>query len=373
MEHDFIPVNRPLLSSEDAEYVRLAISEGWISGEGKYIQEFEAEFANSTSRKYAISVANGTVALDLVFASLNLGPGDEVILPSFTIISCLNQILRSGATPIFVDADSSTWNMDVSAIEGLISDRTKAILAVHIYGLPVNMQPLVEICQKYEIPLIEDAAEAHGLKYEGRVAGSFGMFSTFSFYANKNITTGEGGMILTDDDDLAQKIRTLRNLGFSQERRFVHNVLGWNARLSSIQAALGTSQLKRLESIVEQRKSLGARYHEAFKDIPALVMPVVETTHSKNNYWVFGMVLREDAGLSAIEAMTMLASNGIGSRPFFFPLHKQPVLRDFGFEVQPSLPVAEWLGNKGFYIPNGLGITEPEICRVIEVVSSVFR
>ena len=373
MTQEFIPVNIPWITDEDADYVRKAVAEGWVSGEGKYVTEFEGAMADLCDRRYAIAVSNGSVAIDLVIEALGVGPGDEVILPSFTIISCLAQILRSGATPVFVDAMPDTWNMDVAQVERLVTAKTKAIIAVHIYGLPVDMDPLLEIANRYAIPVIEDAAESHGLIYKDRLAGSMGLVSTFSFYANKNITTGEGGMVMTDDEQLAQKIRSLRNLAFKPEKRFVHEELGWNARMSSLQAALGASQIKRLGLILQKRRYLGLRYRNAFKSLPDITLPLESTDYATNDYWVFGIVLNKTHGRSALEVMSQLETLGIGTRPFFFPLHMQPLLVGDRFEpASRGFPSAELLGSNGFYIPNGLGMSEHQIDRVIESVISVL-
>jgi perosamine synthetase len=370
---EFIPVNIPWITEEDADYVRKAAAEGWVSGEGKYVTEFEDAMADLCDRRYAIAVSNGSVAIDLVIEALGVGPGDEVILPSFTIISCLAQILRSGATPVFVDAMPDTWNMDVAQVESLVTAKTKAIIAVHIYGLPVDMDPLLEIASKFGIPVVEDAAESHGLLYKGRVAGSMGLVSTFSFYANKNITTGEGGMVLTDNENFAHKIRSLRNLAFIPEKRFVHEELGWNARMSSLQAALGASQIKRLGLILQKRRYLGLRYRDAFGSLPDITLPLESTEYATNDYWVFGMVLSKTHRRTTLEVMSQLEALGIGTRPFFYPLHMQPVLAGDRFEPSSrSLPGAELLGSNGFYIPNGLGMSEHQIDRVIESVVSVL-
>ena len=371
MSSEYIPVNIPLITEEDVEYVSKAMRETWVSGEGKYVAEFENSFAQLCNREFGIAVANGTVALDLVIEALELNPGDEVILPSFTIVSCLNQILRRGAIPVFVDALPDTWNMDVTQVEQLITPKTKAIMAVHIYGLPVDMDPLLEIAARHGLPLIEDAAESHGLMYKEKIAGSMGLVSTFSFYANKNITTGEGGMIVTDDLVLADKIRQLKNLSFIPERRFLHNDLGWNGRLSSIQCALGTSQIKRLNEIVEKRVRLGEIYQEGFAGIPNVLLPKHSTSFSKNNYWVFGIVLQNSFGSTAKEIMEVLDAQGIGTRPFFFPLHQQPMLEKFSSR-KFSLPVSEHLGEFGFYIPNGLGMNDSQVETVVSRVREVL-
>ena len=371
MKPEFIPVNIPLITTEDMDYVSKAMSETWISGEGAYVEEFESSFATLCNRRFGIAVSNGSVAIDLVIEALELKVGDEIILPSFTIISCLNQILRAGATPVFVDAKSDTWNMDVAQVEALVSPRTKAIMAVHIYGLPVDMDPLLELARRYDITVIEDAAEAHGLKYKERIAGSMGLASTFSFYANKNITTGEGGMILTDSEDFAAKLRRLKNLAFLPERRFVHNEIGWNSRLSSLQCALGTSQTRRLDSILARRRHVGHRYHEALCEIPNVQLAPKEVAFARNDYWVFGIVLMPEFGAVAREIMARLDEIGVGTRPFFYPLHRQPVVLANGIEPSP-LPVSEYLGEYGFYIPNGLGMSDEQVDQVIDKVTDVL-
>jgi perosamine synthetase len=367
-----IPVNTPQILEEDIQSVVQSLRDGWISGEGPVVSSFEDAFAKLCGRKYAVAVSNGTAAIDLVIHALGLGPGDEIILPSFTIISCVSQILRTGARPIFVDSDPNTWNMDVSLVEPLINQRTRAIMAVHTYGLPVDMDPLIELAARYAVPIIEDAAESHGLKYKDKICGSFGIVSTFSFYANKHLTTGEGGMVLTDNEELVESLRRFRNLAFRPEKRFVHHDIGWNLRMSSMQCALGMSQLKRLDSILEKRRRLGAYYSQAFKEIPEVQLPVSDTAYSANNYWVFGIVLEGRWKGQAELVQDKLNHKGIGTRPFFWPLHEQPVLKKFGFEKQPNLPVSANLARSGFYIPNGLGMSDDDAEEVIKQVRAVL-
>lgn len=367
-----VPVNTPLITEDDIASVVTALRDGWVSGEGPIVAEFEKSFAQSCSREFGIAVTNGTAAIELVIHALGIGPGDEVILPSFAIISCVSQILRAGATPVFVDSDEQTWNMDVSQIRSVITPNTRAILAVHTYGLPVDMDPLLQIAEEFDLKVIEDAAESHGLQYRGRRCGSFGLVSTFSFYANKHITAGEGGMVVTNDDELAASIRKYRNLAFQPERRFVHEELGWNLRMSSLQCALGTSQLKRLEDILASRRALGERYQDAFKDLRNVQLPLATTAASKNDYWIFGLVLTGELTGKAPEIQQNLAESGVGTRPFFWPLHEQPVLKTFGMSTQPLLPIASNLGRSGFYIPNGLGLKSEDVDHVIETVRRIL-
>jgi len=367
-----VPVNTPLVDESDIAAVSQALRDGWISGEGPVVANFESEFAGFCNRKHGVSVTNGTAAIELVIHALGFGVGDEIIVPSFAIISCVSQILRSGATPVFVESDPLTWNMDVDAVEHLITPRTRAIMAVHTYGLPVNMAVLVAIARRHDLVIIEDAAESHGLLYRGMRCGSFGLVSTFSFYANKHLTTGEGGMVVTDDDSLAQKIRYYRNLTFRPEKRFVHDELGWNLRMSSLQCALGASQLTRIEQILKSRRALGARYQEAFGDIGEIQLPLAKTEFGVNDYWVFGIVLQGKHLETRPAIQAALAEVGVGTRPFFWPLQLQPVLKNFGFETQACLPIAEHLGTNGFYIPNGLGMSDADVEYVIEQVRKIL-
>lgn len=367
-----VPVNIPLITEKDIENVVLALRDGWVSGEGPVVNEFETSFARSCNREFGIAVTNGTAAIELVIHAFGIGPGDEVILPSFAIISCVSQILRAGAVPIFIDSDINTWNMDVGQIRSAITPRTKAILAVHTYGLPVDMDPLLNIAEEFNINVIEDAAESHGLAYKDRKCGSFGLVSTFSFYANKHITTGEGGMVVTNNEELATSIRKYRNLAFQPERRFVHEELGWNLRMSSLQCALGSSQLQRLDEILTSRRKLGQRYQDAFRDLKNVQLPQPSTEYAHNDYWVFGLVLKGELKGQAAEVQKIMTENGIGTRPFFWPLHEQPVLKSFGLSHQPALPVASDLGRSGFYVPNGLGMNDEDVDYVIDSVRRIL-
>jgi perosamine synthetase len=365
-------VNEPLLDGNEKKYLMQCIDTGWISSEGPFVKEFEEKFAARMGRKHGIAVCNGTAALDAAVEALGIGPGDEVILPTFTIISCVLQIVRSGATPVLVDADPLTWNMDVTQIEAKITPRTKAIMVVHIYGLPVDMGPVQDIAKRYSLKIIEDAAEVIGQTYLGKPCGSFGEVSTVSFYPNKHVTTGEGGMILTDDDELAETCRSLRNLCFQPKRRFVHERLGWNLRMTNLQAALGLAQLERLDEFIEKKRWIGRRYNELLAGLPRVRLPLPATDYAENIYWVYGLVLDESLGFDAQEAMARLAKLDIGCRPFFYPLHQQPVLREMGFFDGERYPVAERLGEWGFYVPSGLALSEKQIDQVALACRNIF-
>ena len=368
-----IPVNEPLLNGNEKRYLNECIDTGWISSEGPFIKQFEAQFAARMGRKYGVAVCNGSVALDAAVVALGIGRGDEVILPTFTIISCAAAIVRAGATPVVVDSEPATWNMDVSQIEAKITPQTKAIMVVHIYGLPVDMQPLLELAKKYGLTIIEDAAEMHGQTYRGQSCGSFGELSAFSFYPNKHVTTGEGGMILTDDAQLAERCRSLRNLCFQPQQRFVHDELGWNFRMTNLQAALGVAQLERLDEFVARKRRMGRRYTELLNGTPGLQLPLPQTEYADNIYWVFGVVLDDAVPFDAKEAMRRLGDLKIGTRPFFWPMHEQPVFRKMGLFEGAACPVAERLARRGFYLPSGMALTDEQIERVAAVVKEVVR
>lgn len=356
-----VPVNEPLLDGNEKKYLLECIESGWISSEGPFVKEFEVRFAQRMGRKHGIAVCNGTAAIDAAVEALGIGPGDEVIMPTFTIISCVSQIVRNGGKPVLIDSLPSTWNMDVSKIESKITSRTKAIMVVHIFGLPVDMDPVLKIAERHGIRVIEDAAEAHGQTYNGRACGSFGDISTFSFYPNKHITTGEGGMILTDDDELAETCRSLRNLCFQPHKRFVHERLGWNLRMTNMQAALGLAQLERLDEFVSRKRKMGERYTELLSEVKGIHVPARCTDYAENIYWVYAVLVDEATGLDADMVMKRLAASGIGTRPAFFPMHQQPVLLRMGLFAGVSCPVAERLYRQGFYLPSGLGLSPEQI------------
>jgi perosamine synthetase len=370
---DFIPVNEPLLNGNEKKYLNECIDSGWISSEGPFIKEFETSFAKRTGRKHGVAVCNGSAALETAFAALGIGPGDEVIVPSFTIISCVAPIVRAGAVPVLLDSDPVTWNMSIDEVEALITPRTRAILIVHIYGLPVDMAPLLRIAELYGLKVIEDAAEMHGQTYQGKPCGSFGDISVFSFYPNKLITTGEGGMVVTDDPILADKCRSIRNLHFQSDKRFVHDELGWNFRMTNLQAAVGLAQLERLDEFIVRKRNMGKRYTELLSDLPCIQLPLPQTPFADNIYWVFGLVIDDSIDIDAEEAMKRLYAEGIGTRPFFFPLHQQPVLKRMGLFSDASYPVAERLYRRGFYIPSGIALTNSQIEYSAAAVRKVFQ
>lgn len=367
-----IPVNEPLLNGNEKKYLIECIDTGWISSEGPFIKKFEEQFSVKNNKKHGIAVCNGTAALEIAVESLGITKGDEVIMPSFTIISCASSIIKSGAIPVLVDSDLGTWNMNVSEIESKITNKTKAIMVVHIYGLTVDMDPIMELAKKHNLKIIEDSAEAHGQTYKGKPCGSFGDVSVFSFYPNKLITTGEGGMILTDDDSIAEKLRSLRNLCFTAHKRFVHEELGWNMRMTNVQAAIGVAQLERWDESIARKREIGKLYTELLKDVKGIQLPIEKTDYCDNIYWVYGILLT-DKSKTAEQVMKQLADKGIGTRPFFYPMHQQPVLNKMGLYKKETYPNAETMYNYGFYLPSGLALTNEQIVAVSTTLKEILN
>jgi perosamine synthetase len=367
-----VPVNEPHLIGNEKKYLIQCIKSGFISSSGPFVEKFEKKFARKVGRKFAISVSNGTAALQLAFESLKIKKRSEVILPSFTIISCVLPIIRCGAVPVLIDSDPYTWNLDVTKIEEMVNSKTKAIIAPHIYGLPIDMDPLLKIARKYNLKVIEDAAEVLGLKYKNRLCGSFGDVSTFSFYANKHITTGEGGMIVTDNKEIAEKCRSLRNICFNKERRFLHYDLGWNYRFTNLQAAVGLAQLEKLSKFVNKKRNIGKIYNKELPKIKIFNTPLDKKKYGKNIYWVYGLVLKKNSPIKVKAFMKKLKNLGIETRNFFWPLHQQPIFKKMGLFKNIKLPVAEHLGKNGLYLPTGLGITASQQKYVINKVKKIF-
>ncbi|MEW6062274.1 MAG: DegT/DnrJ/EryC1/StrS family aminotransferase [Bacteroidota bacterium] len=367
-----IPVNEPLLDHQEMRNVVECLQTGWISSEGKFISEFESKWATYCGMKYGIAISNGTTALEAAVWSLNLKPGSEIIIPTFTIISCAMAVIRNGHTPVLVDAEPRTWNMDVKKIEEKITPNTKAIMVVHIYGHPTDMDPVLELARKYNLYIIEDAAEVHGAEYKGKKCGSFGDVSTFSFYANKLITTGEGGMVLTNNEQLAERVRSFRNLCFKKERRFYHTELGNNYRLTNLQAAIGSAQVDRINDIVMRKRKMGALYNQLLAECPHVQLPV-EEQWAKHVYWMYGIVLDEKSGMDAFQCAQRLLAEGVQTRPFFLGMHEQPVLQNMGLFKNEHYPVAERIARQGFYLPSGLALNEKQMIEVATALKKVLR
>ncbi|WP_316812020.1 DegT/DnrJ/EryC1/StrS family aminotransferase [Pedobacter heparinus] len=370
----FIPVNTPLLSGNELKYISECITTGWISSEGPFISEFENKFADYIGQDHGIAVSNGSAALDIAIKALQIGDGDEVIMPTFTIISPAQSLVTAGAIPVLVDSDLNTWNMDVNLIEAKITARTKAILVVHIYGLPVDMDPVVKLAKKYGLKIIEDAAEMHGQTYNGKMCGALGDISIFSFYPNKHITTGEGGMILTNDEAVAKRCRKLRNLCFEPDGpRFIHHELGWNYRMTNMQAALGLAQLEQINVFLEKKREMGRYYQKGLKHLTdkGFALPLVKTDYAENIYWVFGIMAPSD--LAKTEIVNTLHQNKIATRPFFWCMHEQPVFQKMGLFKNEQYPNAEKMARDGFYLPSGLGLEDDDLERIVKVIADAYE
>ena len=374
-----IPVNEPLLDGNEKKYLLECIDTGWISSEGPFVKQFEDGFASFTGVSHGVAVCNGTAALEAALYALGVGEGDEVIMPSFTIISCATACLRLGAKPVLVDIEPETWTMDVSQIESKITPKTKAIMAVHIYGHPVDMDGIFRLSEKYGLKVLEDAAEVHGAEYFSREkggrwlkCGAMGHASATSFYANKIITTGEGGMVLTNDEEVAERARSYRNLCFRAEKRFYHTELGYNFRMTNLQAAVGVAQLEQLDRFLKIKVTIGEYYRKMFSVTEGIrFMPVKEFARSV--YWMYGVELDPAAGVTAEEMMNRLKQRGIGTRPFFRGLHDQPVLRERGLFAGQEYPRTDFAYRYGFYLPSGLTLTEEMVDRVVTIVGEEMR
>jgi len=368
-----IPVNTPLFAGNEKKYLLECIDTGWISSEGPFVQKFEENFSAKVQRQYAVAVSSGSAALDCAMQALQLPAGSEVIVPTFTIISCVASIVRAGCIPVLVDAEADTWNMDVSTLRNKITPGTSAIMVVHIYGLPVDMEPVLKLAKEFDLKIIEDAAEQHGQLYNDKPIGSFGDISVFSFYPNKHITTGEGGMIVTDNPELAERCRSIRNLCFIPSKRFYHEELGHNFRITNLQAAVGLAQLEQLDTFIERKRRMGSYYDVRLSGVSVLQLPLKSKSFAENIYWVFGVVLTDDYPHDAAYVMNKLAALGIGTRPFFYPMHKQPVFHKMGLFNSESLPVSERLAERGFYIPSGLALTTADQDIVLESLLTILN
>ncbi|MDC3217333.1 DegT/DnrJ/EryC1/StrS family aminotransferase [Gammaproteobacteria bacterium] len=370
-DKEFIPVNTPFFNGNEKRYLNECIDSGWISSEGAFVKKFEDDVSSYIKRDYATACSNGSAALDIAIGALELKSGDEVIMPSFTIISCAQSLITRGVKPVLVDSDYKTFNMKIEDIEAKISSNTKAIMIVHIYGLTVDVDPVLALAKKHDLKVIEDAAEMFGQNYKDNKCGSFGDISTFSFYPNKHITTGEGGMVLTNDKTLDDRSKSLRNLCFTKDR-FIHEEIGYNYRMTNMQAAIGVAQLEQIEDMVIKKRWIGDTYNKLLKDIDSINLPIIETDYCKNIYWVYALTLKDDFKKTPQEVMHELAKLNIGTRPFFYPMHKQPIFNKMGFFKEDDLPISEKLYERGFYIPSGLALTEGQIQKVSDAMHEVL-
>lgn len=367
----FIPVNTPKIFRQEKLNVMDCLKSGWISSQGKYVDLFEKKFSKYNNRLYGVAVSNGTAALEIALKSLNLKKNDEVIIPTFTIISSILCIIKLGLKPILVDSDFNNWNMSVEETIKKINNKTKAIIITHIYGYPVEMSNILKIAKKKKIKIIEDAAEMIGQTYMGKKCGSFGDISTFSFYANKHITTGEGGMILTNNKKIFKKARSLRNLCFGYgHNRFNHDDIGYNSRLTNLQAAIGCGQLENIKWTVKKKRHIGNLYYKILRSNKNIVIQNLKKNYSSNIYWVFGIILKK---YKKKLIMKKLQKKGIETRSFFRPMHLQKIIRKLKiFKKKEKFPISEYLYKNGFYLPSGVGISDKEIKFVAKTVNEIL-
>jgi perosamine synthetase len=368
----FIPVCEPLLAGNELEYVTKCIKDNWISSAGEFLNRFESEFAKIAGAKHASAVSNGTTALHLACVALGLGVGDEVIIPDFTMIASAFSVCYTGAKPVFVDSDPDTWNMAPSAIEAKITKRTKAIMVVHIFGQPVDMDPILEIARKYDLKVIEDAAEAHGATYRGKPVGALGDIGCFSLFANKIITTGEGGVVVTNLDSLIEKIRYFKNLAFPVvgERNYIHQDIAFNYRMPNTLAAIGLAQAEKINDYIEMRVAHARQYEAELRGIRGIQLQK-SLPHVASVNWMFSIALDKSIKISREDFMAELKKMQIDSRRLFFPMHKQPALLKFGCDGSGDYPVSNFLGERGLYLPSGSGLKKEEISFVCKAVGEI--
>jgi len=364
-----IPVNEPLFISEEKKYLAKCIDSGWVSSEGPFVKEFEEKFSSFVGKKYGVAVSNGTAALEIAVGALDIKPGDEVILPTFTIVSCLNAILTYGAKPVFVDSESETWNMDADKIEEKITKKTKAIMVVHMYGHPCDMEKIMKIAKKHKLLVIEDAAEAHGSTYKGKKAGSFGDISCFSFYGNKTITTGEGGMCLTDSKELNDKMRFLRDHGMKAEKKYWHEVVGFNYRMTNMQAALGCAQLERLNSFLKIKKKNAILYEKLLKNVPWISFQTIKK-EMKSNYWMFSILVNEKSKHNQDEIIKILKEKGIDTRNVFHAASNMPVHKKH-FNKKELFKNSDYISKRALSLPSSTKLTQSDIRYIANIIKSI--
>jgi perosamine synthetase len=370
MQNKFIPVCEPLLDGNELKYITDAVSTGWISSSGTYLQKFEKSFAEYCGVQFGVGVCNGTVALHLALVALGVGKGDEVIIPNFTMIASAFAVCFTGAKPVFVEADKDTWNIDVIKIEEKITPKTKAIMPVHIFGNMCNMDVIKNIAQKNKLFILEDAAEAHGSEYKGKKSGSFSDIAAFSFYANKNITTGEGGMVITNNEELYKKAKYYKNLCFPLDgpRNYLHEDIGFNYRMSNLHAAIGLAQTEKADYYRELRIKNNQYYKKYLSGCDGVLFQKDEE-NSLNCNWMNAVLIQpKKYGKTRDELISFLKDNNIETRLLFNGMHKQKALADFGCDCKAEYPVTDCLSENGLYLPSGSGLTETDIARICELI-----
>jgi perosamine synthetase len=360
---EFIPVAEPVLDGNELEYVTECIKSSWISSLGKYIEKFENSFSDFCGVKYGVSTSNGTTALHLALLALGIGKGDEVIIPNLTFIATANAVTYTSAAPILVDSEKETWNIDPEKIEEKITNKTKAILVVHLYGHPCDMDKILNIAKKHDLSIIEDCAEAHGAEYKGRKVGSFGDIACFSFYGNKLITTGEGGMCITNNKDLAERMKFLKDHGMSKEKRYWHPEIGYNYRMTNIQAAIGLAQLENIEKIIERKRKNAEIYNSLLKNIKGITLPP-EKGYAKNVYWMYSILIGDNFPIDRDQLILKLKEERVDSRPLFYPLNAMPP-----YKSNEGFPIAEELSKRGINLPSSINLSKESIINITKIIT----
>jgi perosamine synthetase len=365
MSLKFVPVAEPVMGARELELVTDCVTSGWISSLGKYIPAFEEQFSAYCGARYGVATSNGTTALHLALVTLGIGQGDEVLVPDLTFVATANAVVYTGATPVLVDCDAATWQMDAADLEARITPRAKAVIPVHLYGHPCDMDAINAVARRHHLWVIEDAAEAHGAKYRGKRVGALSDISAFSFYANKIITTGEGGMVLTNNKEWADKAASLRDHGMSKERRYYHPVIGYNYRMTNLQAAVGVAQMERIDEFIERKRQQAALYNKHLAGIPGITLPP-EAEWAYNVYWMYSILVDDTHfGCDATALMAHLRLNSIDSRPFFVATHDLPP------HARPdTYPVSTRLARQGINLPSAPNLDEATITRIADAVRS---
>jgi perosamine synthetase len=364
-----IRVGQPSIGELERRYVTDAITRGELGHFGSYVQRFEESFSEYCSSRFGVATSSGTAALHVALTSLRLGPGDEVILPTLAMIACINVITYTGARPVLVDADEETWTMDATQLRDAISDRTRAIMPVHLYGHPTDMNEIEALAREHNFYVVEDAAEAHGAEYRGRRVGSLGKIAAFSFYLNKVLTTGEGGMVITSDQEIAERARRLSDQAF-EPQRFVHRELGYNYRMTNLQAAVGCAQVERADELVTRKREIASLYRRLLAEVPGLTLPP-EAPWARSVFWMVGLVVEDEFGPTRDQLQRYLLSHGVETRTFFHPLHRQPLYAEMF--LGRRFPVAERLAERGFYVPSGASLTDEEVGYVATCVRNARK
>lgn len=359
-----ISIANPVFNGNEKKYLDECIDTGWISSAGRFVTEFEKSFAQFCGTKYALTCANGTVSLHLSLIALGIGKDDEVIIPTLTYIATANTVKYCGATPVFVDSEMDTWNVDPSKIEEKVTSKTKAIMVAHLYGQSTNMDPILEIAKKHNLYVIEDAAEAHGATYNGKKVGSMGDVGSFSFFGNKIITTGEGGMIVTDNKELYEKMKFLRSQGMDPNKRYWHTVIAYNYRMTNMQAAVGLAQLENIEWHLSERKRVSGLYKKYLGELKEYIEIPKEMDWGKHVYWMYSIILKENIKIERDLFMDNMEKNGIEMRPLFYPMHTMPPY----YEENGDYPVANYLGSRGINLPTHSLLTEEDIKFIVSSI-----